>query len=116
MPTVISAIDGGSDILVGQYPVLVGRHPICDMRLESFRVSRRHCTLVEVDGAVVVRDLGSTNGTWINGRRIKSGWLYAGDEFGIAEIRYRVNADLESPVSTRTSPASETFSGRVSEI
>ncbi|MHB8901378.1 MAG: FHA domain-containing protein, partial [Thermoguttaceae bacterium] len=33
-------------------------------------VSRRHCQLSEVDGMIVVRDLGSTHGTYINGRKI----------------------------------------------
>ncbi len=96
MPTAINPIDGGAPILVGRLPILVGRHPSCDTRLPSYRVSRRHCALVEIDGAVLVRDLGSTNGTWINGQRVTWGWLQTGDEFRIAEIRYRIDAKAEA--------------------
>src|SRR6516162_2336372 len=70
---------GKPDILVGRVSVVVGRHPHCDSRLVSPRVSRWHCCLTEVDGAVWVRDLGSTNGIWINGRRVMSGRLRPGD-------------------------------------
>jgi predicted component of type VI protein secretion system len=70
--------------------VLVGRHPQCDARLDSDWVSLRHCVLTEDRGEVVVRDLGSTNGTWINGRRVKQGRLKPGDEMTIAHGRYRL--------------------------
>jgi pSer/pThr/pTyr-binding forkhead associated (FHA) protein len=70
--------------------VVVGRHPDCDAQLLSPRVSRWHCCLTEVDGEVWVRDLGSTNGTWIDGRRISSGRLRAGDVLAIAHHRFRV--------------------------
>ena len=47
-------------------------------------VSRRHC-LVEVDdgGTVWVRDLGSLNGTWVNGRRVERARLGAGDRLRV---------------------------------
>jgi pSer/pThr/pTyr-binding forkhead associated (FHA) protein len=43
--------------------ILVGRHARCDVRVESGRVSRRHCCLVLEGDHLVVRDLDSTNGT-----------------------------------------------------
>ncbi|HMB07060.1 MAG TPA: FHA domain-containing protein [Isosphaeraceae bacterium] len=90
MPTRLLALDEGPDILVGRTPVLVGRHPRCDARLDSIRASRFHCCLAEDDGEVLVRDLGSANGIRINGRRVESGRLRLGDELSIAHIRYRV--------------------------
>src|SRR3954454_12938095 len=66
MPARLLALTEGPDILVSRSLVLVGRHPHCDVRLPSIRVSRRHCCLTEDGGAVIVRDLGSTNGTLIN--------------------------------------------------
>ena len=53
-------------------------------------MSRRHCCLVPSGSEVVVRDLGSTNGTWINGLRVDEGRLRPGDELAIAGIRYRL--------------------------
>jgi pSer/pThr/pTyr-binding forkhead associated (FHA) protein len=48
--------------------------------------------MTEADGAVVVRDLGSTNGVWINGERVEFGQLRPGDELSIAHFRYRLEA------------------------
>ena len=90
-PTCLIALGEGPDIPVGPTPVIVGRDPRCDARLDSIRVSRIHCCLTEGDGQVVVQDLGSTNGTRINGRLVESGWLRLGDELSIAHLRYRVH-------------------------
>jgi pSer/pThr/pTyr-binding forkhead associated (FHA) protein len=91
MPHLLVALEGGPDIPTGRGPIVVGRHPHCDVRLLSPRVSRRHCRLTEVDGAVFVRDLGSTHGTLVNGRRADAGCLRLGDELSIADHRYRLD-------------------------
>jgi predicted component of type VI protein secretion system len=93
MPSRLVASAGRPDILVDRVLVAVGRHPHCDTQLASPRVSRWHCCLTEVDGEVWVRDLGSTNGIWINGRRVISGRVRSGDVLAIAHIRYRLEED-----------------------
>ena len=50
--------------------VLIGRADDCDIKLVSDRVSRHHCEVVYRDGQFEVRDLGSTNGTYVDGVRI----------------------------------------------
>jgi predicted component of type VI protein secretion system len=90
MPYLLVALDGGLDIPTGREPIVVGRHPLCDVRLRSIRVSRRHCCLTQIDGEVAVRDLGSSNGTLINGRRVEAGRLRPGDVLSIADLRYRL--------------------------
>jgi predicted component of type VI protein secretion system len=90
MPCQLVASAGWPPIRLDSALVVVGRHPDCDARLDSPRVSRWHCCLSEVDGEVWVRDLGSTNGTWIDGRRVRSGRLRAGDVLAIAHLRYRM--------------------------
>lgn len=85
------ALDEGPDILLDRAMVVVGRHPQCDARLDSLRVSRHHCCMTHDRGEVVVRDLGSTNGIRINGQRVEMGRLKAGDELSIAHIRYRLD-------------------------
>jgi pSer/pThr/pTyr-binding forkhead associated (FHA) protein len=99
----LKALDGGPDILINQDMVVVGRHPSCDARLDSLRLSRHHCCLTEEHGAIIVRDLGSTNGISINGERVKVGRLRLGDELAIAHFRYRVDegTDGRSPVQPR---------------
>ena len=62
-------LDEGANIEVTSGMTIVGRHPQCDARLDSLRISRRHAGLIAQGANVLVRDLGYTNGTWINGRR-----------------------------------------------
>ena len=78
------ALDEGPDIMLDRAMVVVGRHPACDARLDSLRVSRHHCCMMHENGEVVIRDLGSTNGIRINGQRVEMGRLRAGDELSIA--------------------------------
>jgi predicted component of type VI protein secretion system len=91
--------------------IVVGRHPQCDARLDSLRVSRHHCCMTQDKGEVVVRDLGSTNGIRINGQRVEMGRLRPGDELSIAHIRYRLDngqaheATLADGVSSSASSA-----------
>ena len=90
MPVRLVAVDEGPDITLDRVMVVVGRHPSCDTRLDSLRVSRQHCCMSQDNGEVTVRDLGSTNGIRINGQRVERGRLRAGDELSIAHIRYRL--------------------------
>jgi pSer/pThr/pTyr-binding forkhead associated (FHA) protein len=51
--------------------LIVGRHPWCQLRSTSRVVSRRHCTLLAREDRLFVRDLRSTNGTLVNGQRVR---------------------------------------------
>jgi pSer/pThr/pTyr-binding forkhead associated (FHA) protein len=84
------ALDGGPDVSLGPNPLIVGRNPSCDLLLDSDQVSRLHCCLTCLRGEVVVRDLGSTNGTRINGLLVESGILRPGDELAIVHFRFLV--------------------------
>lgn len=95
MPARLVALDGGPDILIDQEIVVVGRHPGCDARRDSLRLSRHHCCLTQEHGEIVVRDLGSTNGIRINGKRVKVGRLRRGDVLSIAHFRFRVDEERE---------------------
>jgi hypothetical protein len=59
--------------------LLVGRHPRCDVVVSDPSVSRRHAQLTFRDGAWVIQDLASTNGTIVNGARVGRTALHAGD-------------------------------------
>jgi pSer/pThr/pTyr-binding forkhead associated (FHA) protein len=90
MPTLIALSDSPDIAVDGELAVIVGRHPKCHARLDSEQVSRRHCILIRDGEDVVVKDIGSQNGTWINGRRVKNGRLEPGDEITIKPFRYRL--------------------------
>ena len=104
MPRRLVSLAGWPPIRLDRALVVVGRHPDCDARLDSLRVSRWHCCLTEVDGEVWVRDLGSTNGTWIDGQRVRSGRLRPGNVLAIAHHRYRVEEVRAAPASWADRP------------
>jgi len=60
----------GTTINLGQAPILIGRAPECTLVLEDDYASGRHARLSLADGAWVVEDLGSTNGTFLGRSRI----------------------------------------------
>lgn len=100
------ALDEGPDISLDREMLVVGRHPQCDARLDSIRVSRRHCCMTPDNGDIVVKDLGSTNGIRINGQRVEKGRLRVGDELSIAHIRYRLD-DGDAQEATVAEPIGE---------
>lgn len=95
MPPRLVALDEGPDIMLDHGMVVVGRHPGCDARLESPRISRHHCCVMPEEDEVLVRDLGSTNGIRINGQRVETGRLKVGDVFSVAHVRYRLIGERE---------------------
>ncbi len=77
----------------------LGRHDDCIIRIKSSQVSRRHCEILEADGRLTVRDLGSSNGTFVNGKRVLGQQvLKVGDELTIGTVTLRV-ATLGQPVA-----------------
>jgi pSer/pThr/pTyr-binding forkhead associated (FHA) protein len=69
----------------------VGRHDDCLIRIRSSQVSRRHCELFENEGQLWVRDLGSANGTYVNGKRVLGQQaLKIGDVITVGGVTLRV--------------------------
>jgi predicted component of type VI protein secretion system len=69
----------------------IGRHDDCVIRIKSSQVSRRHCEIFEAMDELVIRDLGSSNGTFVNGKRINGQQvLKAGDELTVGAVALRV--------------------------
>jgi pSer/pThr/pTyr-binding forkhead associated (FHA) protein len=81
----------GKSFALADAELTVGRAPGCAVLLDDPTVSSRHARLVRQDGLVVVDDLGSRNGTLLNGRRLKAATsLKPGDRLGIGP-----NVELE---------------------
>src|ERR671910_3514659 len=83
--------DGGPSIDVVKDLTLFGRDEDCDVRLDHKSVSKLHCVVVKTDGLLLVRDLGSTNGTRVNGQRVRRAALLPDDQLTIAHFKFRVN-------------------------
>jgi predicted component of type VI protein secretion system len=97
MPAQLLSLDDGPNILLDKPILLIGRHPECDILIDSRKISRRHCCIAQVGDKLIVRDLGSTNGIRINGVRVVEGRLKADDELMIGGHMYRVTWDLLPP-------------------
>jgi len=63
--------------------VVVGRSRSCELTLRSPDASRRHAEIVAVQDGYLIRDLGSTNGSWVNGQRVEQQRLSPGDRIEI---------------------------------
>jgi pSer/pThr/pTyr-binding forkhead associated (FHA) protein len=87
--------------------ILIGRHPECDVRIDSPKVSRRHCCLALAYDRVMIRDLGSRNGLRVNGRMVEESALLPGDEIAIGHIIYRFE-DVAPPPPPPPAPTKAT--------
>ncbi len=79
----------------GRWPLasgsfVIGRAPDCQILLDDPMVSRHHASMSIEDDAVVVRDLGSSNGVFVNGHKVVEARLAAGDELALGPLRFRV--------------------------
>jgi pSer/pThr/pTyr-binding forkhead associated (FHA) protein len=83
--------DGTPPVELRKEMTLIGRNDDCDLFLDHKSVSKLHCILVKTDGLILVRDLGSTNGTRVNGQRVRRAALLPNDNLSVANFKYRVS-------------------------
>ena len=73
--------------------MLIGRSRRCDRTIRSPLVSRRHCRLERRGQGFFLRDLGSQNGTWLEGERVDHAFLQVGDRFVAGDVILRIGSD-----------------------
>jgi predicted component of type VI protein secretion system len=89
---------------LGDGVTTAGRHDDCQLRIKSSEVSRRHCQFFEKNGMLLVKDLGSSNGTLLNGKKIEGQRvLEPGDELVIGPVKLRVEK-IGQPVTAKVPP------------
>ncbi len=81
------------DLPIVNPPVTIGRGEGCDLRVPLLSVSRRHCQIGVENNEVVVKDLGSSNGTFVNNKRVTEQPLRPGDRLVIGPVVFTVQID-----------------------
>ena len=102
---IISQDGKGKKVPLSAAPVSIGRSSQNAVPLlEEQRASRQHCVVQMVGDSYVLRDLGSTNGTWLNGQKVDQAVLSSGDEVrvGSTSITY---TDTDAPPPTKKKPS-----------
>jgi pSer/pThr/pTyr-binding forkhead associated (FHA) protein len=78
-------------IVLDRLPVMIGQGPESSVRLEDHWVSRNHCEINAVQGTLVVRDLGSMLGTFVNGLNVTTALLMPGDKLTVGITSFMVD-------------------------
>ena len=94
MDVVLKVLEGakvGTKIAIKKSEFLIGRSPKCHLCAGSSSISRQHCAFLRKDSTVHVKDLGSRNGTIVNGKKLKPEKEYelsSGDEIAVGSLRF----------------------------
>ena len=116
---------GGEFPLADNSEIIIGRSSELDMVLVEDMVSRKHAKIVTRDSEIFIMDLGSTNGTFINGERIKKSRVNEGDRILIGTSIVKVIASNDaaldsargmSQIAESNSAKSSTMSGSIREV
>lgn len=92
----VSVFFGGQaqfDFSVDRPAIVIGRDATCDVRINNPSVSRKHAQLLQRSGSYMIKDLNSSNGTYVRGQRISESFLADGDEVtvGLYTLRFNQN-------------------------
>lgn len=95
---ILQPVGGGDPIPLNKPEIIIGRRPSCDIRLDFENISGKHCLLRLLNGVWNVKDLGSTNGTTVNGGRVTTEQSVMPDEeLGIAGHMFTIDYDPAGP-------------------
>ncbi|MEP7001657.1 MAG: adenylate/guanylate cyclase domain-containing protein [bacterium] len=91
-------------------PLTVGRAPTCDLPVFDPTISRRHAEIVADGDGLRIRDLGSSNGTFVNGAKVERGSAALDDLIAFGKVPFRLTT-YATPVVERATLASSSTAG-----
>ena len=109
---VLNGKSAGREVKVPDTGFLIGRSQECHLRPKSDAISRQHCEIVIDDARLLVRDMGSKNGTYVNGKRIDGQVeLTQGDQLLVGKLELEVIIDVPAPAPVAPPAASNATGG-----
>lgn len=88
------------DFALTEPKTVIGRKADAVLRIPTADVSREHCEMEVAGNEVTVRDLGSSNGTYLNGKRIAEARVMAGDKISVGPVTFIVQVNGLPPKIT----------------
>jgi predicted component of type VI protein secretion system len=85
-------------------PVVIGRSRQAELTVAHPMISRRHCEIFEVGGLLMIRDLGSLNGTMVEGQRIQESPLCPGNEINLGPLTFRAEYQYTGDLASVPAP------------
>ena len=96
---VVETPEAAHEVLVNTEEFLIGRGRDCNLQINEAEISRHHCMLRGRGEQYALLDLGSSNGTFLNGHRVTSqATLQEGDEVRLGKHRFRVVMDAREGI------------------
>ncbi len=92
--------EGAHRLLLERFPFTIGRSTTAHYCINSRHVSKEHAEIVRLGGEIHIRDLGSTNGTFVNGQRIQEATLFHGDIIHVAHKEFRFGNEATPPAAS----------------
>ena len=88
-------------------PLIIGRAPTCDLPVFDPTISRRHAELVCDEAGVSLRDLGSSNGTFVNGAKVTAATLEVDDLVAFGKVAFRLESFVQAtpPIAMSAVPS-----------
>jgi serine/threonine protein kinase len=93
LPIVTLIISGGKQVRLSGKTTVIGRAADCDLPIKAGEVSKHHCRITLTPEVVTVEDLGSSNGTFVNGAQIQQATLADGDKLDLGGKVLRVRVE-----------------------
>jgi pSer/pThr/pTyr-binding forkhead associated (FHA) protein len=97
----------GKEVKIPVPKCLIGRSDECHLKPQSDAVSRKHCVIISTENEVVVRDLNSRNGTFVNGERVgEEAVLLTGDVLRVGPLEFEMVIE-QTPAKPKRSKVSD---------
>ncbi len=91
-------------IVLDKLPVMIGQGPDAGIHVDDNWASRRHCEINSIKGTLVVRDLGSMLGTFVNGLNVNTAELMPGDRLTVGGTSFQVLYERRIQVPRKAEP------------